>query len=429
MEDLNNKVDNGGATADGVLAATEFNQLTTEIQSIIESTGQTLAIGTLTQLGDAIAAMTQGDSYFGTDTGSSIAYVVAAVNTVHSGAEVGLFTGMHCRFRPANTSTSTNPTLNAFGSGVKNILGEAGAALAIGDLATTRDVECRYDGTQWILLDRSKALIVANLYPKGWINSYGYSVGVDADHDTNFGNGECSARGGAFNLDHSSGTVVKQIDNNYAFGTNFGGFPSALTLAANTWYRLFVIGGAAATTDFGYDTSSTAINLLSDATADTGNTYDKERQIGWVRTDASLNIRRYFFQEDSYTNVIWVEDDNVETDTNHATTTRVVRTCDFAPPNSIGILSHTLNWNNDASATAYFYVASMKNGNYAPTSTFNTFQSIKATGSPNNEHNVILEVGIDGNNQYSWRSSYQGTGSDFLIIATIGFKFARDAIT
>ena len=82
--------------------------------------------------------------------------------------------------------------------------------------------------------------------------------------------------------------MTKQIDANWAAGDDAGGFPSGLSLAADTGYYLFAIGKADGTVDFGFDTSATAANLLSDAT---GYTYYKA--IWWVITNSSSNIRGF----------------------------------------------------------------------------------------------------------------------------------------
>jgi hypothetical protein len=313
MDDLNDKVSNSGLTAAGKLSNTEWNQIPSEIQSIIQSTGQTLAPGTLTQLGDAIAAMTQGGSFFGTDIGSSTAYSINSVNSVHYGSEVGLFTGMHVRFRPANNSTSISPTLNAFGSGIKNILSESASSLKVGDLNTTRDAECRYDGTQWLLLDRSKILFIGPTYDRGYIR--GLLMEIEASpnniHDMRLNIGECSNHDGTFNLDLAS-AEIKQLDV-HRDGNVAGMYPSSLGLLSSlgaTWFRVFVIGGATATTSWGVDISPTATNIMNDATTQTLVTYNKYRQVGWIRWDTSTIIQ---FKQDAndLTRIDW-EDPQVD---------------------------------------------------------------------------------------------------------------------
>lgn len=77
-------------------------------------------------------------------------------------------------------------------------------------------------------------------------------------------------------------SITKDITANWLVGSNNGGFPSGLSIAANTNYRVFIIVDTDTNTiDAGFDTSSTAANLLADATA-----YDEYLQVGTVRTDS-----------------------------------------------------------------------------------------------------------------------------------------------
>jgi len=118
---------------------------------------------------------------------------------------------------------------------------------------------------------------------RGYIDGLIMSNHTDSDHDIQISAGTArdSADGATITL---SSALIKQIDANWAAGTNAGGFPSGLTLTADTWYHVFVIK-AGATTDAGFDTSTTATNLLADATS-----YTEYRRIGSVLTDASSNI-------------------------------------------------------------------------------------------------------------------------------------------
>jgi hypothetical protein len=88
--------------------------------------------------------------------------------------------------------------------------------------------------------------------------------------------------------------LIKKIDANWVQGTNQGGFPSGLSLSANTWYHFFVISDTQGNEDAGFDTSLTASNLLADATG-----FTEYRRVGSVKTDGSSNILQ-FYQEGSY---------------------------------------------------------------------------------------------------------------------------------
>jgi hypothetical protein len=126
------------------------------------------------------------------------------------------------------------------------------------------------------------------------VTGLGTSNGTDTDHDIDIVAGEC--------LDSTRAVVLigtaqtKQIDATWATGTNAGGLASALTLSADTWYHLFITDDGAGGTEYGWDTSVTAANLLSD----TGGTL--YRLIFSHLTDPSLNIVPY---TQDYDEVTW----------------------------------------------------------------------------------------------------------------------------
>jgi len=116
----------------------------------------------------------------------------------------------------------------------------------------------------------------------------------DSDHDIDIaiGTWRDSADTQSFT---SASPFTKQLDLNWSEGTNLGGFPSALTLAADTWYHIFAIGKPDGSVDYGFDTSLTATNLLADATG-----YTKFRRIWCIKTDASVNILGYIQMKDIF---------------------------------------------------------------------------------------------------------------------------------
>lgn len=81
--------------------------------------------------------------------------------------------------------------------------------------------------------------------------------------------------------------IIKQIDANWAEGTNQGGFPSGLTLTANTWYDTFVISKNDGTVDCGYDIDRNAVNLLADSNS-AGYVYYRRTGSIYVKTDMSI---------------------------------------------------------------------------------------------------------------------------------------------
>lgn len=140
--------------------------------------------------------------------------------------------------------------------------------------------------------------------PRGYIS--GITVGQDAGdtkHDIEFGVGE--ARDVANNLNMAlSSALTKQIDATWAEGNDQGGFATG-TVAASTWYHLFIIskpsasGEQAEKTDAGYDTSVTATNLLANAAVIAAG-YTKYRWVGAVSTDGSADIIDFFIIDNGF---------------------------------------------------------------------------------------------------------------------------------
>ena len=79
--------------------------------------------------------------------------------------------------------------------------------------------------------------------------------------------------------------IAKSINVAWAQGNGQGGLASALSLTANTWYYVFLIGRPDGVVDAGYDTSATAANLLADATG-----FTFYRAIGEFFSNASSQV-------------------------------------------------------------------------------------------------------------------------------------------
>ena len=161
------------------------------------------------------------------------------------------------------------------------------------------------------------------------------SNGTDADHDIDFAVGSEVLYNGSTYKYFTGTALTKQIDANWVAGDAAGGFPSGLSLAATTGYYLYMIGKTDGTVDYGFDTSLTAANLLSDAT---GYTYYKA--IWWVITDASSNVVA-FTQVNGDTceyaaAITDVQDTSGTSGTNETATIS-------APPNCTGIVYGAVN--------------------------------------------------------------------------------------
>jgi hypothetical protein len=90
--------------------------------------------------------------------------------------------------------------------------------------------------------------------------------------------------------------LVKATDAAFGLGTGQGGMPAGLLPKAADYYRLFAIRNTVTeVTDIGFDTSSTAINLL--AAADLISTgFTQFVQIGWIAADSASTYDLFQFK-------------------------------------------------------------------------------------------------------------------------------------
>lgn len=157
MQDLNDKV------TGGTLPATEWNEVPTELQNIIEKTGQTLSGLDLDQLGKGIASyVASGDFYI--DSGTANSYVLSGVGSKQ--VPPAYVNGMKIRFIPANSNTGAS-TVNVASLGVKNLRRVDGTALQANDLQATVPVSFQYDTTSGTFLKNGESLPDATETLKG----------------------------------------------------------------------------------------------------------------------------------------------------------------------------------------------------------------------------------------------------------------------
>lgn len=141
MQDLNDKVNNGGATSAGQLDADEWNQIPSEIQNVIEGLDITLSGGDLNQLGKAIAGyVANGDFYI--DSGIANAYDLAVVGSKQALTEYT--DGATFRFIPTNTNTDSS-TATVASLGIKTIKGVNGDNLVGGELVVGTQTSLVFD--------------------------------------------------------------------------------------------------------------------------------------------------------------------------------------------------------------------------------------------------------------------------------------------
>jgi len=311
MKDIAVKVD--GTTT---LPAVKFNSMVDELENSIVDTGQTLEGDPSTdkQMQIAMATYASGGDYY-TDSGSANAYALNIIGSKQSPHVY--FDGMIVRFRPTNANSGAS-TVNINSLGLKDIVYQDGTtALAGGSLVTTHDALIRYSTSvgKFILLNNnindlldvdttgavdgsilqrnaSGVWVVAlgEALPTNYINGLiCENASGDTDHDITLNTGKCRDFADTINISVGS-AITKQIDANWADGTNNGGFPSSITLTADTDYYYFVISKPDGTANAGFDSSLTATNLLDVSNAG-GAGYTKYRRVDAYKTDGSSNIK------------------------------------------------------------------------------------------------------------------------------------------
>jgi len=281
------------------LTAAEWNQLPTEIQNMILSAGITLSGGDLTQFKKSFAEMSNSCEWM-TVGGVTNAWTLTAISP--RPAITSLHTGMMFRFRVAADNSSSSVTLNVQGTGVKTVTTAAGSStLQLGDVNLLSDTIVRYDGTNWVLVNEYVGTGGGGSgdLPPGHYNGLRYvfdnagsTAGVSQLFDTEAG----KARNWTDTDDLVlTSTLSKDARVTWAEGDGLGCLAPGLTLAANTWYRRFLVQKSDGTPEIVIDTSPTAGNFMGSATGDAAGFLDYAlyRRIGWLRTDASKDLHWY----------------------------------------------------------------------------------------------------------------------------------------
>jgi len=152
MQDLNDKINDGGATANGVLPAEQWNELASELQNAITSTGATLSGADLLQLVKAIALYAHKGNYY-TAGGTANAITLTPIGSYN--APTTYTDGMQVRFIAGSSNTGT-VTVNVNGIGSSSLLDYAGAALTTGNIYSGRQYTTTYkSASSAFLLDFS----------------------------------------------------------------------------------------------------------------------------------------------------------------------------------------------------------------------------------------------------------------------------------
>lgn len=326
-------VDFNTSKVDGnTVAAVEWNQLT-DIDNFVTTSGQTSSTSDLNQLGIGAARYSSGGQFY-TDSGTANAYVLSPVSPFKAPVDAtnGYFNGMTIRFRAGNANTGAS-TVNVNSAGVKNLKKEDGTTdLAAGDILTTRDVEFRYNGTSFVLVQNALSATTStqgiSLLPQQITIA---NNSTDTNHDLDFGTGNAQADDGSLVFRVSA--LTKRIDATWAAGTNQGGLDTG-TVANNTPYYCFAI----------YNPTTLASDILisaskSSPTLPSG--FTKKCYIGACHTNGSANIRQGTWEFGINQYSFQYQNNQIPTDVNITSVTTANRTLYTlsCPVNSEVILS------------------------------------------------------------------------------------------
>lgn len=128
-------------------------------------------------------------------------------------------------------------------------------------------------------------------YPKGYLSTLRIDLAADVDNDVTISIHQGRDFADSVNYDLTS-ALTKRIDADWVVGNNSGGMATGLLAASTTYFIYAILGASGSPLDVGFDTSSTAVNILATA----GASYTKYREIGKLRTDASSKIESLLFK-------------------------------------------------------------------------------------------------------------------------------------
>ena len=164
---------------DGVstLPAAEFNQIPDELENAITDSGQSLAIGDLYQLSQAMSTYAAGGAFY-TESGAADVYVADLIGSKKS--PEAYFNGMEVSFIAGNPNTGAS-TINVATLGVKNIkLSDGSTDPVAGYIPDDREITLRYDGTSFRIV-KIAPYITENTDNVKTITSSGNAITVDLD--------------------------------------------------------------------------------------------------------------------------------------------------------------------------------------------------------------------------------------------------------
>ena len=245
---------------------------------------------------------------------------------------------------------------------------------------------------------------------KGYIFGLTLSNGTDTTNDINVSSGVCADSTGVYLMTVTD--IGKQIDAAWATAgtaaSPTGGFPGGISLTNDTWYRFFIIGKTDGTVNAGFDTSSTATNLLAAATG-----YTLYRQIGWIRRATGAN--KLFWQNGD----IFIYDSPVSDFSSQTPASTTETKTVSIPPSSTGVLSvYFINADATNSSNQYLKIRTASETSAAASSTdFDFVQSRDVTNYVSAASGKI-SVPVNASSQVKVSVSSASNKCDYSILST-----------
>lgn len=249
---------------------------------------------------------------------------------------------------------------------------------------------------------------ITDSVPRSYLAGLTMSNDSDADHDIAVSAGVARDTANALNGTNSA-TVTKQIDVEWASGDDAGGLANGVSLSADTWYHFFMLFASDGTTDFGFDTSLTAANLIGDADVVTAGFDQGYRRLGSVLTDSSSNIIAFVQIGDEF---IWV---NPTLDIDGTITTTAANQA-LSTPSGVKTKAHV----NALHSNGAIYLSSIDQTDEAVSDSAAPLQSLDTAGGTVGQGPI--SVMTDTSSQIRARGS---TGTNTLRIATLGYTDTR----
>ncbi len=222
------------------------------------------------------------------------------------------------------------------------------------------------------------------------------------------GSGRNIAAGNTRNLVLTA-SLQKQINATWVSGAG-GGLPDPLTVAADTWYRRFIVGKADGSgVDLAWDTSATAANFFLDANAIAAGFTDNTlyRRYGWTLTNSSSQMDDHFSPEDDPRRYAWTVS-TLDSSVTVPQSPRLALSLEHVPPSGLGIL----NMSMDSSATMGVLITTADQDDIAFAATFGTLRTSAAV----DVNSIRGEWDVDSSSQLFARRSSATTASLSVIV-------------